>query len=56
MWVPIREALVEGLEGLALWLAGEREGPIDVQYRPTLYDTKGLAEISKPKPVFDVFR
>ena len=55
VWVPIREAAVEGLEGLAEWFDGKRTGPISVLYRPILYETKGLQEISKPKPVFDLF-
>ena len=55
VWVPIREAAVEGLEGLAEWFHGKRKAPINVLYRPILYETKGLQEISKPKPVFNLF-
>ena len=54
VWVPIREALVEGLEWLAEWFNEEREGPINVLYQPTLYETQGMEETLKPKPVFDV--
>ena len=54
VWIPIREVLNEGLEILAAWFAGEREGPFSVRYRPTVYETTDLEEIAKPRPVFDV--
>jgi len=55
VWIPIRESLREGLELLAEWFAGERKAPISVLYKPTLYETKDIEEISKPRPVFDLF-
>lgn len=54
VWVPIREALVEGLEELLAWFNGERGGPVRVLYQPTLYEGRGLEETAMPKPVFDV--
>jgi LacI family transcriptional regulator, galactose operon repressor len=54
VWIPIREALFEGLEALAQWYVGESQGPVQVLYRPTLRETQGLEEVSKPRAVFDL--
>jgi LacI family transcriptional regulator len=55
VWLPTREAAAEGMELLAAWFYGEREGPVRVLYRPVLYEDLAEAEITTPKPLFDTF-
>jgi LacI family transcriptional regulator len=38
MWLPIREATAEGFESLAAWIDGKHEGPVQVLYRPLLFE------------------
>ena len=52
VWIPLREAASEGLELLEKWLSGQRDGPINVLYRPILYETTSSKEIPQPKPLF----
>jgi LacI family transcriptional regulator len=39
IWLPSREAATEGLELLADWIHGRRNGPIHVVYPPTMFHT-----------------
>ncbi|MBI4557168.1 MAG: LacI family DNA-binding transcriptional regulator, partial [Candidatus Hydrogenedentes bacterium] len=55
VWLPVREAAAEGLELLAKWFREQIEGPIQVVYRPTLYETVANGEVPKPTHLFDVF-
>jgi DNA-binding LacI/PurR family transcriptional regulator len=54
IWLPVWQAAVEGLEEFAQWFNGEREGPIQVKYRPTLYDVPLGEEAPRPANLFDV--
>ena len=54
LWMPVREAAAEGLELLAAWANGEREGPIHIVYRPILYENATGGEVPKPKRLFDL--
>jgi LacI family transcriptional regulator len=56
VWLPVREAALEGFELFAEWYHGKREGPVQVLYPPTLYETVAEGEIPKPKPFFRLFR
>lgn len=56
VWLPVREAAAEGFGLFAEWFHEEREGPIQVLYRPTLYESVANGEIHKPKPIFTVSR
>lgn len=42
LWIPIREATTEGLERLAEWYFGTREGPVRALYPPTMLETKDI--------------
>lgn len=53
VWLPAREAAVEGLELLSDWAQDRRKDPIKVVYRPTLYHPSSDSEIAKPKPLFE---
>ncbi len=54
VWLPVREAASDGLEQLADWIEGKRNGPISVVYRPVLYEGLAGEEVPKPKRLFDV--
>jgi len=54
VWLPVREAATEGLELLAEWFYGEREGPINVLFNPILDEDVAQKEIQKPRRLFDV--
>ncbi|MCP4638941.1 MAG: LacI family transcriptional regulator [bacterium] len=54
MWSPLLEAASEGLEHLAEWIGGSRQGPIDVTYRPILYEASGSEELPAPRRVFEL--
>lgn len=54
VWLPVKEAAAEGFELLAQWFAGEREGPIQLLYPPTLHEKFVGKEISKPLRLFDM--
>lgn len=56
VWLPTREAASEGFELLAQWFEGERKGPIEVLYRPTLYLTPKDDEQPRPKRLFDLLK
>lgn len=55
VWLPVREAASEGLELLADWHRGEREGPIQLLYAPTVYEQPNGHEIVPPRRLFDSF-
>ncbi len=52
LWLPVREAAAEGLELLAAWHRGEREGPIDIQYAPALFESMPDVEMTQSKRLF----
>ncbi len=52
VWIPLREAITEGLQQFADWFAGERDGPVNVLYKPTLNETVELGEVPKPRHIF----
>lgn len=54
MWLPVREAAAEGIEQLGEWIAGARNGPIRVIYRPVLNTEPKIGEAPKPKRLFDL--
>jgi LacI family transcriptional regulator len=54
VWLPVREAAAEGLEQLAAWVSGQREGPIRILYRPILSEIVANGEIQRPKRLFDL--
>ncbi|GMW01971.1 MAG: LacI family transcriptional regulator [Candidatus Hydrogenedentota bacterium] len=53
VWLPVWEATVMGLEELAKWFYGEKDGPVHVLLRPTLMETVDQKEIERPKPLFE---
>jgi len=58
LWLPAREAASEGLEALADWYFGRREGPVRVIYPPTMMDTAelladGADTIDRPQRLFN---
>ena len=52
LWLPVREAAAEGLELLAAWHRGERDGPINIQYAPVLFETMPGEEMTASKRLF----
>ncbi len=55
VWLPVRESASEGLELLAEWHHGERKGPIQLVYSPTIYEKPNGHEIAAPRRLFDTF-
>lgn len=53
LWLPVRESAADGMEQLAAWIDGERNGPIRVVYSATLYEKPSRGEIPKPRRLFD---
>lgn len=54
LWVPVREAAVEGIDQLAGLAAGETRGPIKINYTPVLTDADHLFEVRKPMRIVDL--
>lgn len=54
VWLPVREAASEGLEHLAAWVSGQRNGPVKVLYRPVLREKVTGGEVPKPRRLFDL--
>ncbi len=52
MCLPLRQASAEGLEQLADWIEGKRQGPINIVYQPTLFETIPHAPITDGLRVF----
>ncbi len=52
LWLPVREAAAEGLELLAAWHRGEREGPINIVYPPALFETMPNVEMTQSRRLF----
>lgn len=52
MCLPLRQASAEGLEHLAAWIEGRREGPIQLLYQPTLLETPREAPFNNTLRVF----
>lgn len=52
MWLPQYDATGEGFDELAAWFYGERQGPIQVIYRPTLLENVPETEIARPRRLF----
>ena len=55
VWLPVREAAAEGLDHLGAWFRGEREGPVNVLYRPVLREEATGEELPKPRRLFEAF-
>jgi LacI family transcriptional regulator len=53
VWLPVREVATDGLEQLAEWIRGERDGPINILYHPLLSEKK-MEELPKPRRLFDM--
>jgi len=53
VWLPVLESASEGLELLADWHHGKREGPIQLVYAPTMYESPKGHEIAAPHRLFD---
>lgn len=54
VWLPVREAAIEGFEHFADWLRGDREGPVQVLHAPRIHSTHSEREIPPPEPMFQV--
>lgn len=54
LWLPVREVVFEGLELLAHWLYGEKEGPVRLVYQPILNQAPMTEEVPPPKRLFDL--
>ena len=52
MWLPIREATAEGFESLAAWIEGKHEGPVQVLYRPLLFEAPTREQITEDLRLF----
>ena len=50
--LPLRQAAAEGLEELAVWVEGKRQGPIQILYPPTLVKTPTEQPITETLRVF----
>lgn len=53
VWLPVREAASEGLDQLAEWHYGRRDGPIHVVFPPVLEEEVTGGEVPKPKRLFE---
>ncbi len=54
LWVPVREAAMEGIDLLAQWAVGEIKGPLAVNHAPVLTDAAHLYEVRKPMRIIDL--
>lgn len=54
VWLPVWQAAVDGLEELARWFDGEREGPVQVLYPPTLRQNGPQIAVAPPHRLFDL--
>ena len=54
VWIPVFDAITQGLEDLSKWYYGETKGPISVCLEPMLYETFPDAEPVPRRHVFDV--
>lgn len=54
VWLPVIDAVNEGIEELAKWAAGERSGPISILYHPILSTDVANGEVPKPKRLFQM--
>jgi LacI family transcriptional regulator, galactose operon repressor len=53
VWLPVKEAMSEGIDLLAEWHWGRRKGPIHVVYAPTLMETVAGEEAGRPSRLFE---
>lgn len=53
VWLPVRESAAEGLEELSRWVERDRNEPIHILYRPTLYESLPLASVPVSKRLFE---
>ncbi len=53
LWLPVRESAAQGIEQLADWLSGHREGPIKVLNAPVLDTRPREAQAPQPRGLFD---
>ncbi|MCK5861349.1 MAG: LacI family DNA-binding transcriptional regulator [Candidatus Hydrogenedentes bacterium] len=54
LWVPVREAAMEGIEALARWASGDEEGPVHIQHKTILTDVEHHFAVRKPKRLYDL--
>ena len=54
LWLPVREATAEGIELLADWFFGKRDGPFQVLYRPVVREVVDGTEAPRPIPLFEI--
>lgn len=54
VWCPVREAASEAIRLLGQWYYGQRKDPIQLLYRPVLFEKPSSDEIPAPKPLFAV--
>lgn len=53
VWLPVREVTADGLDLLASWFLNEgQDGPIQLLYNPTLYETPIGQELTRPLQLF----
>jgi LacI family transcriptional regulator len=53
LWLPVMEAAAEGIDQLARWMDGEREGPIQVLFHPVLRTGAAAGEVPRPRRLFE---
>ena len=54
VWLPLHEAIQEGLNQLADWFNGKRVGPVQVLHTPVLYEEVKFGEVPIPKHILAV--
>ena len=54
VWIPVFDAITQGLEELSKWYYGQAKGPVSVRLDPLLYETFPDAEPASRRPVFDI--
>lgn len=52
IWLPVREAAADGLEQLIAWIDRERDEPIAILYRPTLFEAMPDVELAGQRRLF----
>ncbi|MBN2307970.1 MAG: LacI family DNA-binding transcriptional regulator [Candidatus Hydrogenedentes bacterium] len=53
LWLPAWEAGAEGMDELARWFRGQREGPIHIVYPPVLQEAVPSVEVPRRSRLFD---
>jgi len=52
LWLPVREAAAQGIEALAEWMEGKREGPVSVLHVPVMDTRRKETELPPPRRLF----